>query len=638
MIRCFRTAAIALVGAAALAGGCDNDGPEVETPLPVADPGALVSVGLDGQVGVLLEELPESLRDRAVDELSAAPDDFWIDRAKRQLRMTVLRLNFRHYFYEPYYYTEEGRKQLPLPPEALWNITFSGPPERKEVEGHDVLVRAYRFDSMLLTTESSPAQSDPALAEVGGAVEETFHFPVDPTLLFQRTGYACLDENQYPPESVDAENVSYFFDDTCGVEDPMSPVCHYSQPYPTESCVDALTKHVGTAVSTFTFQRVAWDPAAADAARIGVTTNPSGPDMTVRRDALEVNRVEYKYFSPDSCAIQEQCVGGSGWRRILKFSALDHNVGTGALHIGAVNYLLDPSVKPEDVENELHGMYELSPCHKHYHFMHYGEFSFIAGQVAENQKRGFCLESTDRLSNNETTPMHTPYSDCAYQGIESGWGDIYEAGLPCQWIDITDVDTKSGPSTGVLEFRSNPDGFLCEGTLVTDENGNQVWEETDFKTALGNEVDRLACDFFPGAEANDFGAATVEIPKTGGMLTSPCTDGQIGPLRNCGFAEPTIDIECQPGQQVTLSCSDDADGTPMVVRVCEASAVLGVGTACRYHEALANGVLEGGTAKLTLTCPSARSQTEPGGSYSIYAAPVLPGDPVQGVTCVPAPN
>jgi hypothetical protein len=35
------------------------------------------------------------------------------------------------------------------------------------------------------------AISDPALASVGGSVNETFHFPADPELLIQRTDNAC---------------------------------------------------------------------------------------------------------------------------------------------------------------------------------------------------------------------------------------------------------------------------------------------------------------------------------------------------------------------------------------------------------------------------------------------------------------
>ena len=43
-------------------------------------------------------------------------------------------------------------------------------------------------------------------------------FPVDPELLLHRTGYACVDETDFPLNSVDGENAWQFFDQTCEVE------------------------------------------------------------------------------------------------------------------------------------------------------------------------------------------------------------------------------------------------------------------------------------------------------------------------------------------------------------------------------------------------------------------------------------
>ena len=36
-------------------------------------------------------------------------------------------------------------------------------------------------------------------------------------------------------------------------------------------------------------------------------------------------------------------------------------------------------------------------------------------------------------------PNELPKFDCANQGISRGFSDWYEAGLPCQWIDISGV-------------------------------------------------------------------------------------------------------------------------------------------------------------------------------------------------------
>ncbi|MBL9107490.1 MAG: hypothetical protein JNL82_41775 [Myxococcales bacterium] len=36
-------------------------------------------------------------------------------------------------------------------------------------------------------------------------------------------------------------------------------------------------------------------------------------------------------------------------------------------------------------------------------------------------------------------PLEPAKFDCANQGISRGFSDFYDAGLPCQWIDITGV-------------------------------------------------------------------------------------------------------------------------------------------------------------------------------------------------------
>src|SRR5438067_9119863 len=63
------------------------------------EPGALVRTTLRSRVGVLLDEIPSSMRSRVVTALIAKPDDFWKGRAAQQLRLTTYRLVFREAFY-----------------------------------------------------------------------------------------------------------------------------------------------------------------------------------------------------------------------------------------------------------------------------------------------------------------------------------------------------------------------------------------------------------------------------------------------------------------------------------------------------------------------------------------------------------
>src|SRR4029453_15071506 len=90
--------------------------------------------------------------------------------------------------------------------------------------------------------------------------------------------------------------------------------------------------------------------------------------------------------------------------------------------------------------------------------------------------------------NNENSPTWSPYNDCAFQGISEGWGDQYNAGIECQWLDLTTVDTSAGAVTQPLGFRSNPDGFLCEGDPIVGGDGLPLWEPTAFTTTAGENL------------------------------------------------------------------------------------------------------------------------------------------------------
>lgn len=613
--------------------GCGTSSDTTEEPSGGSgDPGSLVRVTASSTVGVLLDDFPESQRDRIAEEVLKRPAEFWIERARWQLRLTSIRLVYRKFYFDEA--EQDSKNALTLPPEEVWNVSLSpSGAQRTTIGGHDVVAVDYTFDSTLLSDPESPGISEPALGTVGGTWEEAFEFPVDPRLLLQRTGYACLSEDQFPPESVDAEEAYRFYDDTCEGEMPGNQFCHYTEPLPAESCVEALDRAVGRVSSAIRYERIAWDEALADQVRSGPVTTPNAPDLKVltEGEGLNDHRVIYKYIPDDHCAVVEKCVGGSGWRRLLVFDSHDHNVGGQPLHIGPVDYYVE-GIGSELIDNNV---YTYSECHDHYHFQYYGDFSFGSAAGSKLQKNGFCLESTDRLSNNERSPLWTDYG-CENQGVSAGWGDLYGSSLVCNWVDITDIDTSSGPVTGDLTFRSNPDGFLCEGTLVKDEAGNQVWEDTEFKTADGKPVKRPACEEMPGTEGNDEGTVKVTVPERGGLVSSPCPhDQDLGPLRNCGFTMQETMPTCTPGEQVTLKCSGDAADAPQVVRFCETSKVLGTGVDCTYNAALANVVVEGDEVEVTFECPDGRDANEPGGQYAIYTAPVWEPDGAVAITCAP---
>ncbi len=614
---------------------------------PPGDPGALVTVEMSSKVGVLLDEIDDvaggapTARERLATDLLARDEAFWKARATLQLRLTGYRLVYRAAFYDE----NLQKNALPLPPEQLWNITI-GTPTRQMIDGHDYVAVDYSMSSTLLTGVDEPGTSDFALGRINGATTEDFVLPVDPTLLLQRTGFACMDEDEFPPDSVEAENAYEFYDDTCEIEDPLTQSCHYTE-FPAESCVEAVDRAIGRVETSLAFTRIAWDDAIADSVRTNDLTTPDAPDLKVLTEgyqSLSNNRIVYKYFSPtdpDECALFEEpaCIGGPGWRRLLAFDSIDHNVGGKPIDIGPVDYLV------EGLGGELidHNIYTLSECHNHFHFLYYGNFGFGSGANQTVQKNGFCLESTGRLSNHELSALHTT-RDCSNQGVDPGWVDLYAAGLTCNWVDITDVDTSAGAVTDKLVFHSNPDGFICEGELLKDEAGNQLFEPTDFTSPAGDPVDRPMCDVAEGTDTNDIGEVDVTVPKVGGMMSSPCTDDQqLGPQRNCGFTQQTntggsLLLQCNnAGSTRTVTCTGGSAAEPMIVRICEGSLALGAGVDCAFNGEgfLAQEIVASpSNTTVSFTCPEARDATETGRQIAVYTAPLYEGDgPRQGFVC-----
>jgi hypothetical protein len=613
----------------ALAACGDNQKPAPDAGTPDWPAGALTQATMTSTVGVLLDEFPAGAeRDAVAAAMIAKPDSFWTDRAKAQAKLTGVRLVFRVNYYD------DPKDSLPIAPDSNWTIAKTSAATRKTVNGHDLVVADYKLTAMIVSDADSVGISEPALANVGGTWDELFTFPLDPELVFQRTRYACMDEGEFPHNSVDSEEVDSMYDDACDVELSLSlDGCHQTELAP-QSCKDTIDAKIGRVDATLHFERLAYDRAMADAARIGPVTSTTGADLTGIPDQFDQQRVIYRYIEPTSCTIVEQCVGGPGWRRLLQFTGSDKNVGAMPLDIGAIDYFMDGSVASQLID---HNVYEFSTCHGHYHFMHYGTFSF-GDDPHTNSKRGFCLQATNRFTNNEYGSLNNPYADCSYQGIGAGWGDEYRAGLECQWLDVTTVDTSAAPVTKQLSFTTNPDGFLCEGNLVEDAQGMLTFDPTTFTTADGKPVDKPECDYTPNYDANNTDTTPATVPQPGeGYVTQPCIHGEIGPLRNCAMKKApaaSYTFACTPGATAHLSCTVPTGAAPQVVRACDYSAVLATGIPCTDQDALANGLVPAGAAtSMTLKCPDMRDANEPGGKISVYQGPGFNDDAAADVTC-----
>ena len=146
------------------------------------------------------------------------------------------------------------------------------------------------------------------------------------------------------------------------------------------------------------------------------------PDLIVDSKWIDPIFTQIQVFN-DTCELYEGCVGGLGGRQLMLFTAASPNIGSRDLVMGI------PANHPE--------LFHYSACHDHYHFDEFARYELRAGDVlaATGHKQAFCMLDTISWAWGNDLPKF----DCANQGISRGFSDFYDAGLPCQWIDITGV-------------------------------------------------------------------------------------------------------------------------------------------------------------------------------------------------------
>lgn len=175
-------------------------------------------------------------------------------------------------------------------------------------------------------------------------------------------------------------------------------------------------------------------PAVTQAQRTSVSgdvpiyANGGLPDLTIdpKRFTSQMEIVD-RLFDAGSCEIQEGTVGGTGYRRLLRFDTVLINSGDGDLKVG----------NPTDPSNPYASWFIFASCHQHYHIRDFSNYVLLRqdGSVAApGHKQAFCLED---LLKYETVKSNN-YT-CTNQGITSGWADWYFKQLSGQWIDITGV-------------------------------------------------------------------------------------------------------------------------------------------------------------------------------------------------------
>ncbi|MCI0746897.1 MAG: hypothetical protein L0Y58_15960 [Verrucomicrobia subdivision 3 bacterium] len=166
------------------------------------------------------------------------------------------------------------------------------------------------------------------------------------------------------------------------------------------------------------------------------------PDLTIWSGSVNP-QVTYRTFASSDCEVVEGCAT-PGTRRLINFTSEIRNVGSADLVLG----------RPEG-----NPLFVWAPCHGHYHFEGVAEYRLLddsGNVVVFGRKMAFCIEDTYRWR--ATASAAKRYSCGGTQGLQQGWADVYDAAVPCQWVDITGLPG----GNYVLELVIDPDNRILE--------------------------------------------------------------------------------------------------------------------------------------------------------------------------------
>jgi len=189
------------------------------------------------------------------------------------------------------------------------------------------------------------------------------------------------------------------------------------------------------------------------------TNDEELPDLVIDVDRFRESVLyDEDYFDEFSCAVHEQCVEGTGLRKLLRFDTTTINQGLGSLD------LEDPTRRPDE--------YQFSQCHNHFHFSGYAAYRLMnddGDMIARGHKQGYCMEDSDRQTYLQGPDVPCQgQTDCEKPGISKGWTDTYGNSIDCQWIDITNVPD----GEYWLEMELNVERRFLE--VTTENNGAAI--------------------------------------------------------------------------------------------------------------------------------------------------------------------
>jgi hypothetical protein len=233
---------------------------------------------------------------------------------------------------------------------------------------------------------------------------------------------------------------------------------------------------------------------------------PDGPDLLLRQDVLENSMYVTTYFSNDACQVTEECIQGMGNRDLIRFTTHIENNGTQDYFIG------NPTNQP--------GQFSNNNCHGHWHYEGYAEYILYDQTQTPTPigfKSGFCV--IDLVCDHGGTAQY----GCGNMGITAGCGDIYDANLDCQWIDITDVPDGDYTFVARVNWGNQPDA-LGRHELTYDNNWAQVCFNLSRASGSPQITINSNCPAFTDCAGVPFGDA---VPDCNGVCEGSAVRGDL---------------------------------------------------------------------------------------------------------------
>jgi hypothetical protein len=245
----------------------------------------------------------------------------------------------------------------------------------------------------------------------------------------------------------------------------------------------------------------------------------ASPDLAIdQAQLISTMYLDSMTVGNGDCYVNEGCLAGYGQRRLVRFDTHIRNIGNQDYFIGA----------PDTVGNQ----FVWDPCHSHWHYVGYAEYLLLdntGSQVQVGFKNGFCVLDL------ECGGGGIGKYSCSNMGITSGCGDVYAAGLACQWIDITDVDTGAYTLVVRVNWNRKPDKL---GHYELNYHNN--WAQVCLKIGTDshgkkNYVQLPNCPTFVDCAGDTFGNARTDCSGT-------CNGSRVRGDLNVNLGRDTTDL------------------------------------------------------------------------------------------------